>query len=81
MTLLITLMMCLFIEVLDVFLLVTFLSSVLSVDCLVGFAAEYLFLSVIFGFLAKHIRGELLSSIENKLLGRQRQIILLKKKM
>lgn len=57
MSLLITLMKCLFIEVLDVFFLITFLSSVLSVECLVGYAAEYLFLWVIFGFLAKHMWG------------------------
>lgn len=39
MILLITLMKCLFVEVLDVFFLITFLRSVLSVECLVGYAA------------------------------------------
>lgn len=75
MVLLITLMKCLFIEVLDVF----FLRSVLSLECFVGYAAQYLFLRVIFAFLAKHIGGELISYVEHKLLGRQREIILLKK--
>lgn len=79
MILLITLMKCLFIAVLDVFFLIAFLRSVLSLECSVGYAAQYLFLRVSFGSLAKHICGELISYVENKLLGRQRQIILLKK--
>lgn len=79
MILLITLMKCLFIEVLDVFFLITFLRSVLSLECLVGYAAQYLFLRVIFAFLAKHICGEFLNYVEHKLLRKQGQIILLKK--
>lgn len=79
MILLITLMKCLFIEVLDVFFLITFLKSVLLVECLVGYAAQSLLLRVIFLFLAKHICGELITYVENKLLRRQGQIVLLKK--